>query len=342
VKPRLLEMLEMLAKTRGPLTRSWWQRRWDELRDSWSYSFGLSTLFHVAVIVAVGSLWIFSEQKSGVAALDTRWTDANDSPVLEEPVEMAWAKPVPDEAAGGSQTQTASVLSPPPSPREFTPSDSLSGKLPPSWFADGISNDELGTELADLAGWQARLSRIGTGKGFLNGAGSGAGGAFFGMKAAGQSVVYVVDCSSSMNVPHTRSATRFHRLKIELLNSVASMKPNQSFYIIFFNDHPIPMPARTMQPAKPALQRQYLGWMARIRANGMTDPLSSLKMALRLRPDVIYFLTDGNFHFKTAVSLSRIRQSRSVIHTITFGEREAEPLMKSIAVANRGTYRFIP
>ena len=42
------------------------------------------------------------------------------------------------------------------------------------------------------------------------------------------------------------------------------------------------------------------------------------------------------------LALSRIRQPRSVIHTITFGEREAEPLMKSPAVANRGVYRFIP
>ena len=79
-----------------------------------------------------------------------------------------------------------------------------------------------------------------------------------------------------------------------------------------------------------------------MRANGLTDPLGSMQLALRLKPDVIYFLTDGNFHLKTARALSRIRQPRSVIHTITFGEREAEPLMKSIAVANRGTYRFIP
>ena len=79
-----------------------------------------------------------------------------------------------------------------------------------------------------------------------------------------------------------------------------------------------------------------------MRANGTTDPLSSMHMALRLRPEVIYFLTDGNFNFKTALALSRIRQPRSGIHTSTFGEREAEPLMKSLAVANRGVYRFIP
>ena len=339
MKARLLKMLEGL---RAPLTRHWWRRRWDEVRDSWSYSFGLSTVLHVAVIVAVGSLWFFADEPPGVSSLDTRWTDTVDSPLTADPVDMAWAKPVPDETAGGSTTQSTAVFSPPPSPREFTPNDSFNGKLPPSWFQDGVSNDALGTELTDLAGWQAALSRIGTGQGLSNGSGNGTGGAFFGMKATGQSVVYVVDCSSSMNVRHTAAATRFHRLKLELLNSVASMKPNQSFYIIFFNNQPIPMPARSMQPARPALQRQYLEWMARMRANGTTDPLSSMHMALRLRPDVIYFLTDGNFNFKTATALSRIRQPRSMIHTITFGEREAEGLMKSIAVANRGTYRFIP
>ena len=54
--------LEMLKGMRTTLTRPWWRRRWDELRDSWSYSFGLSTLLHVAVIVGIGSLWFFSEQ----------------------------------------------------------------------------------------------------------------------------------------------------------------------------------------------------------------------------------------------------------------------------------------
>ena len=334
--------LEMLKEMRTTLTRPWWRRRWDELRDSWSYSFGLSTLLHVAVIVGIGSLWYFSEQESGVSTLDTRWTDTADTPTLEEPVEMAWAQPDPDETAGGSRTQSSAVFSPPPSQREFTPSNALNGSLPASWFEDGVSNDELGTELQDLAGWKSMLSKIGTGQGLANGSGNGNGGAFFGMKATGQSVVYVVDCSASMNVRHTMEATRFHRLKLELLNSVASMKSNQSFYIIFFNNQPIPMPARSMQPARPELQRMYLEWMARMRANGTTDPLTSMQMALRLRPDVIYFLTDGNFNFKTASALARIRQPRSVIHTITFGEREAEPLMKSIAVANRGTYRFIP
>ena len=336
MKTRLLEMIG------APLARPWWRERWHELRDSWSYSFALSTLFHVAVIIGVGSMWFFANHDSGISSLDTRWTDTVETPVLEDAVEMAWAKPEPDKTSGGSQARSTAALSPPPSPREFTPDKALNGELSPTLFHDTVSSDDLGTELSDLDGWQSRLSKIGTGQGFGNGPGDGRGGAFFGMKSDGQSVVYVVDFSASMNARHTSASTRFHRLKLELLNSVAAMKPTQSFYIIFFNDQPIPMPARSLQPARPPQQRLYLEWMARMRANGTTDPLSSMHMALRLRPDVIYFLTDGNFNFKTALALSRIRQPRSVIHTITFGEREAEPLMKSLAVANRGVYRFIP
>ena len=102
------------------------------------------------------------------------------------------------------------------------------------------------------------------------------------------------------------------------------------------------MPASTMQPAVPFQQRHYLQWMAGIRALGGTEPISSLQLALRLKPDVIYFLTDGNFNSRTAVELSQIVQRHSAIHTITFGQRGAESLMKTIATNNRGTYRFIP
>ena len=97
MKTRLLEMIG------APLARPWWRERWHDLRDSWSYSFALSTLFHVAVIIGVGSMWFFANHDSGISSLDTRWTDTVETPVLEDAVEMAWAKPEPDKTSGGSQ-----------------------------------------------------------------------------------------------------------------------------------------------------------------------------------------------------------------------------------------------
>ena len=81
MKTRLLEMIG------APLSRPWWRERWHELRDSWSYSFALSTLFHVAVIIGVGSMWFFANHDSGISSLDTRWTDTVETPVLEDAVE---------------------------------------------------------------------------------------------------------------------------------------------------------------------------------------------------------------------------------------------------------------
>ncbi|MDP7275091.1 MAG: hypothetical protein QF363_06395 [Planctomycetaceae bacterium] len=232
----------LLATFRELVSRPWWNDRLDDLRDKRSWSFGFSTLLHVALIVSIGYVWVLNEHVSGVAPLDTRWTDITDTPVPDDSVEKAWAQPQAAATSGGSQAGSSAVFAPARSPRPVEPISILAGTLPPSWFEDGVSNDELGTELSDLDGWRNRLARIGTGQGQGNGNGNGYGGAFFGMKADGQSVVFVVDSSASMNVHHATAATRFQRLKLELLNSVAGMKPSQSFFIIFFNDEPNPMP----------------------------------------------------------------------------------------------------
>ena len=176
-----------------------------------------------------------------------------------------------------------------------------------------------------------------------SGTGTGRGEGFFGSNAKGMKFVYVVDASSSMNHPHDSEArTRFNRLKIELVKSILSLNGNNDFYIVFFNENPIPMPARSMQPAYPAVRKRYLQWAAKMRANGKTDPRRALSLALKLNPDVIYFLTDGNFEYKIDRFLRKMAQNHTAIHTFAFGNREAEEALKALAAANGGDYHFIP
>ena len=160
-------------------------------------------------------------------------------------------------------------------------------------------------------------SGTGIGKGIGNGIGDGK--QFFGMASEGKSFVYVLDCSMSMNHPHDSDAkTRFKRLKLELMNSVNHLKPDQEFFIVFFNQEAIAMPANGMVPAVPENQTRFLNWMQQINAVGDTDPTAALEIALRLRPDVIYFLTDGSFSPDANEIVRSIKQSRSIIHTFTF------------------------
>ncbi|GAB4149135.1 MAG: hypothetical protein Tsb009_23270 [Planctomycetaceae bacterium] len=195
----------------------------------------------------------------------------------------------------------------------------------------------LGKTISPLSG-----NGSGTGHGNGNGGGKGLGG-IFGQTEPGKSYIYVIDCSKSMNYRNSdRTSSRFQQVKIELVRSVGQLGPGNRFYIILFNEKPLPMPSRFPEPASEELRLKYLKWVAQQQADGDTKPLASLHKALRFRPDVIYFLTDGIFEKHVQIALKRIRQKRTVIHTFAMGERGSEELLKTIAETNGGKYRFIP
>jgi hypothetical protein len=58
--------------------------------------------------------------------------------------------------------------------------------------------------------------------------------------------------------------------------------------------------------------------MEQVPAKGDTDPTAALHIAMRLRPDVVYFLTDGCFSRDANEIVEKIQQPRTVIHTFAF------------------------
>ena len=184
----------------------------------------------------------------------------------------------------------------------------------------------------------------GKGTGAGEGTGNGGGGrGFFGRGSAGEKVVFVVDSSQSMNHPHPGPGkSRLGRVKIELINSIRAMTPNQKFFIVFFNDGPIPMPADRLIEANDGAKLQYLRWMVGIPADGHTDPSMALLMALRLNPDTIYFLTDGEFRPTIVRDLAVSNRGKVKIHTVGFTQDRAENLLRTIAKQNGGTYTYVP
>lgn len=166
------------------------------------------------------------------------------------------------------------------------------------------------------------------------------GGEFFGIEAEGTSFVYVVDCSGSM------SGRPFDRAKEEMIRSISSLQPDQSFFLIFFSDDEYPMyhPAVAASSA-PATQdniRKAASWVRSFSLQGGTAPGGALLHALRLQPDAIYFLTDGGFD---AGAVSQVRNANSngvSINTVSFVNRSGEGLMRQIAKENNGVYLFVP
>ena len=195
----------------------------------------------------------------------------------------------------------------------------------------------------DILGDGGSGGGTGGGDGLGNGTGQGDGDGFFGMDLAGERFVFVVDASRSMNHPYPGEAkSRFGRVKLELYRTIQKLTPDQSFFVVFFNTEPIPMPAPGMVRANPALTRPYLEWIFSTRATGQTDPQPALLAALRVNPDKIYFLTDGDFSHRSVRAVREANRNRIPIHTIGFGGQEGEKNLQEIARDSRGTYQFIP
>jgi von Willebrand factor type A domain len=163
---------------------------------------------------------------------------------------------------------------------------------------------------------------------------------FFGIGGSGHSFVYVVDCSNSM-----REEGKFERARYELLSSIEHLTPEQSFFVIFYNDGSYPMDADEPVPATADQVDRLRRWVSYIEPGGGTNPLPALLMALRLKPDAIFFLSDGLFDpgaIQAVRSANRSRSGRIPIHTISFVNYESQGLMRTIARNAGGEFRFVP
>ncbi|HWL10650.1 MAG TPA: vWA domain-containing protein [Planctomicrobium sp.] len=213
---------------------------------------------------------------------------------------------------------------------------------------ESISSDEFLQPVSGKAG-NGRPGGQGSGEGSGDGTNSGDGKGsgtkdFFGAGTRHPSTVFVVDASSSMNFPYPGPArTRFNRVKFELLKTITAMTENDRFFIIFFGDGPMSMPARTLVTGDEASKQFYLNWMAQVPAQSQqTMPRDALIRAIRLKPQAIYFLTDGQITLPFVTSVTKFNKTGIPIHTIGFASDRGEKLLREIADQNNGTYTYIP
>jgi len=301
-------------------------------------------MVHMTIIFLLG-LYVTSPANIALQpTVDSRWSSDTLEPVLDPRPQRLPSRALEVTMSGGT-TGVAALLEPSRSRRIVDPINNLRETAHAA--APHLTPADLGQRVAALAdgglptGMTGGNAGQGTGRGTSQGAGAGTG--FFGVDASVSSVVFVVDCSGSMNRPHDSAAkTRFRRLKFELIKSIGNMKPSTRFFIVFFNDRAHPMPAQGLQNATAPLQQHYLKWMAKVPAGGETDPRAALNLALLLSPEAIYFLTDGSFAHKIDRELLKLHQRRVSIHTFAFGDRGAEIIMKALANNNGGRYHFVP
>ena len=166
-----------------------------------------------------------------------------------------------------------------------------------------------------------------------------------------KSIVYVVDKSSSM------AGLPLESVKAELMHGIDSLKEDQSFGVVFFDDFAWPqfvdrgsvVTAQINQtfkllPATAANRQRATEWISRIPGTGSTNPVPAMSLAIGEKPALILLLSDGEFAPSAVTAITqmnhRLRGSTGRIDCV--GLAEDIDTLQDIATQNSGKYYARP
>jgi len=147
----------------------------------------------------------------------------------------------------------------------------------------------------------------------------------FGSRGVGTKFVYVFDRSNSMNDFEGRPLAGAKR---ELIASLQDLDRIHQFQIVFYNhrlsvfnpDYPR---SPRMLFGDAATKRRAESFVRRIDADGGTSHWEAIKLALNMRPDVIFLVTDADEPQLSAKELADVQRLNervgATINTIEFG-----------------------
>jgi hypothetical protein len=170
----------------------------------------------------------------------------------------------------------------------------------------------------------------------------------FGIQAEGVKFVYVLDHSGSMGGDSDGKALA--AAKAELLASLAKLEDVHQFQIVVYNERP-----RLFNPTGQASRLSFgteqnkaevRRFLTTVEAEGGTDHMAALAMAIRMHPDVIFLLTDADEPKLKARDLARLERLGLgiVIHTVEFGtgpQKDAEDFLVKIARQSGGEHAYV-
>lgn len=262
---------------------------------------------------------------------------------------------VPGEPNDGEPNEA--TLDVAPTNDGFTPTQATSDKPPVETSlprSDAVSQMGPGVNLPVQGGVHDPRQPVNSGTGQRQAASGTVGGvpgaAFMGTRDQGSKVVFVIDASGSMTSHNSMQVA-----KASLVSSLQGLDANQQFLIIFYDDKPSVLHLRDAQQPQLYSATEIHKTLAKQKIAGIqpgtgTRHVPALEMALRLRPDVIFFLTDAQeppIYEGELESLKRLNSQKTRIHSIEFGVGQEvsatvnpKNFLRKLSAQNGGTYRY--
>ncbi len=166
----------------------------------------------------------------------------------------------------------------------------------------------------------------------------------FGALARGRSFVMVIDRSASMG---DQGLGAIRAAADELSRQLDSLDEKQRVQIVAYHAAPSLLDTHWL-PATPQNKERLLKYLRGLPAFGSTNHTAALTTALKLKPEVIFLLTDGDEPGMDPGQLRIVRElarGRTSIHTIHFGRGSdaaaSDHFMRKLAADNGGNYVYV-
>jgi len=310
-------------------------------------SLGSSLLFH-GFLLLVASLAVWTVATSSDRELPHALRGEVDPVDNRDPSQAGGGSP--GELGGQGLVEalpSADGQSWPGAPRDPSTDALLSEILPAPATADASQRALSGPQTTGLG------LLPGPGLGGGGGAGGGSGGGigrgigpgteFFGTHEHAGSFAYVIDCSGSMA---TRNALEV--AKRELLASLDQLPPDAQFAVVFYNLRATVFADdqghRSLMDATKAHKAQVRTQLAEVVPDGGTDHMLALRAALKMQPEVIFFLTDADLMTNGDVTEILAERGSTRIQAVEFGrgaDLGTSGPLRRLATSTGGAYRYL-
>ncbi len=156
-------------------------------------------------------------------------------------------------------------------------------------------------------------------------------------------IVYILDHSGSM-------LDNFDFLREEAKNSVQGLSAIQFYNVVMVSEQAsVVLSKGQLVRGTPDNCRDFFNKIADYRAQGQNDDLlapfqEAFEEAFRMKPDLIYFLTDGHFSPELSKIVNRLNADKKVkINTYAYINKEPsyEVQLQAMAKDNGGRYKFV-